>query len=233
MNYIHLESTGSTNDYAREIAANAVLPALITADTQTAGRGRQGKSFYSPAGTGLYMTLLFESPEQFSDITPAAAVAVCESIYSLTGTETLIKWVNDIYLGSKKICGILTERFEKDGRYYIALGIGINLTTEGFPPELTQAGALGKDIDKEKAAYDIAGRFFELINSGNKIKLITEYEKRLKNIGKTVTYSINSVSYCGTATGIDSDYGLIVMRRDGTQDILKSGEVSIKEIDAI
>ncbi len=233
MNYIHLKKTGSTNDYAREIAANAVLPALITADTQTAGRGRQGKSFYSPAGTGLYMTLLLESPEQFRDITPAAAVAVCESIYSLTGTETLIKWVNDIYLGSKKICGILTERFEKDGRYYIALGIGINLTTEGFPPELTQAGALGKDIDKEKTAFEIAGRFFELINSGNKIKLFKEYEKRLKNIGKTVTYSINSVSYCGTATGIDSDYGLIVMRRDGTQDILKSGEVSIKEIDAI
>lgn len=233
MNYIHLDSIGSTNDYAREIAGNAVLPCLITADTQTAGRGRQGKSFYSPAGTGLYMTLLFESPGHFDDITPAAAVAVCESIHSLTGTETNIKWVNDIYLGGKKICGILTERFEKKGRYYIALGIGINLTTDRFPPELTQAGSLGKDTDKEKTALDITCRFFELIMPENKSRLFSEYKKRLKNIGKTVAYSINSNCYCGTATGIDSDYGLIVMRRDGSMDILKSGEVSIKEIDVL
>ena len=124
---------------------------MLVAESQTAGRGRLGRSFHSPVGTGLYMSILLRptfSAERALFITTAAAVAVCRAIEQETGLKPQIKWVNDIYLHEKKICGILTEssiNFETKGLKWAVLGIGLNLSEPegGFPEEIRSvAGAL-------------------------------------------------------------------------------------------
>ena len=145
-------SLGSTNDRAKALAlSGAPEGSLVVALTQTAGRGQQGRSFYSPAGTGAYMSLVLRprtltAPE---DVTIAAAVAVARAAEALSARPTQIKWVNDVYLGGKKICGILTEGgAAPDGSPWAVVGIGVNLLppTGGFPEELRDiAGAVTKE----------------------------------------------------------------------------------------
>lgn len=224
INKVKLDCVDSTNNYAKKNISALPLPSLITAEMQTAGRGRQGKSFYSPDKTGLYMTLAFEAPESCDLLTAAAAVAVCLELEA-AGAKPQIKWVNDVYLDGLKICGILAECFICEGRKYIALGIGINITTKDFPNDIPNAGSLNINCDKVMLADGIAKRFFELTDSKY---ILSEYEKRLFVIGKTVTYTKNGTEYTAKVKGINSLCNLIVIRTDGCEDILSSGEISIK-----
>ena len=132
LNIIKLDVTPSTSTYAKENSSSLPLPSLIIADKQTAGRGRRGNSFYSPENTGLYMTLLLEVSNPIPLITPATAVSICRVIEEKFNLEPKIKWVNDIFLNDKKICGILSECFTANGKTMVAIGIGINLTTSDF-----------------------------------------------------------------------------------------------------
>ena len=155
---IEYELTDSTNlqarHYVSELDGKASEPVLFLAHAQTAGRGRLGRSFYSPADTGLYFSLLTSFPEKLEKIlslTALAAVAAAEQIESTFGRRVDIKWVNDLYLDSRKVAGILAESCVADTQRYIILGIGINLSTESFPDDLTiKAGSLGAtDVTKE------------------------------------------------------------------------------------
>lgn len=224
INKVALDCVDSTNNYAKKNISALPLPSLITAEMQTAGRGRQGKSFYSPDKTGLYMTLAFEAPESCDLLTAAAAVAVCLELEA-AGAKPQIKWVNDVYLDGLKICGILAECFICKGSKYIALGIGINITTKDFPNDIPNAGSLNINCDKAMLADGIAKRFFELTDSKY---ILNEYKKRLFVIGKTVTYTKNGTEYTAKVKGINSLCNLIVIRTDGCEDILSSGEISIK-----
>ena len=224
INKILLECVDSTNNYAKQNIDNLTLPSLITAEMQTAGRGRQGKSFYSPSKTGLYMTLVFEAPECCDLLTPAAAVAVCQELESI-GVNPQIKWVNDVYLDHRKICGILAECFSYNGKKYIALGIGINLTTRNFPEDIPNPGSVDIDCNKTELAESIANRFFGLAKPDY---ILSEYRNRLFIIGKTVTYTKNNLEHTAKVAGINELCNLLVIRTDGTEDILSSGEISIK-----
>lgn len=224
INITHFDSVDSTSNYAKINADNLLLPALITADEQTNGRGRRGNSFFSPKDTGLYMTLLIPAPEDCSLITPAAAVAVCKELEAL-GAAPKIKWVNDIFCKNKKICGILTELYSKGDKRFVSVGIGINLTTAQFPPEIPLAGSIDISCSKSELAENIAKRLLETIDSD---EIINEYQKRLFIIGKTVSFQKNNVNYTATAVDINESCNLIVMLSDGTKDILSSGEISIK-----
>lgn len=224
INRVELGCVDSTNNYAKENIAALSLPVLITAEMQTAGRGRQGKSFYSPTGTGLYMTLAFEADQSFELLTPAAAVAVCLELEAL-GAMPQIKWVNDVYIDGLKICGILAECFTCGDKKYIALGIGINLTTKDFPDDLPNPGSLNINCDKNELAQRIAARMLEPVGSD---RIAEEYEKRLFVIGKTVTYEKNGKIFTARVEGINSRCNLIVTNDDGTRDTLSSGEISIK-----
>ncbi len=217
----------STSTYARENAASLRLPSLIIADAQTAGRGRRGNSFYSPESSGLYMTLLFEQNNDFPLITPAAAVAVCSVIEKEFGIFPKIKWVNDIFLDGKKICGILSEAFAAEGRKMIAVGIGINLTTEAFPESIPNAGALGLDCDKQKLAEKISRLLLEYYADSDSGFILNEYEKRLFIIGRTVEFYENNQRFTATVKGINSMCNLIVEMPDKTEKTLCSGEISI------
>ncbi len=224
---IQLTAVDSTNTYAKNNFSSLALPSLIIAEKQTAGRGRQGKSFYSPEGTGLYMTLVFEAPQNRTLLTPAAAVAVCKSLEKL-GAEPKIKWVNDIFTDGLKVCGILTECFSSGGRPYIALGIGINLTTAVFPDELKTAGSVNLLCDKAKLAFDISDKILEYAQNGDDNFIIEEYKNRLFVVGKQISYTKNNIEYKATVKGINTQCNLIVERDDGFADILSSGEISIK-----
>ena len=140
---IVLDSIDSTNNEAKRMTANGFRrDALIVANEQTKGRGRLGRDFYSPKNTGVYMTFLFSTNIKLSSavsVTTATAVAVVRAIESLTKAKPMIKWVNDVYIGDKKACGILTEAvtdFETGSVQSIIIGIGINISTEEFPEEL-------------------------------------------------------------------------------------------------
>ncbi len=227
LNVIHFDEITSTNDYVRENASFLTLPCLVTAKQQTKGRGREGKSFYSPKDTGVYFTLLFRASENFDFITPAAAVCVCREIKKLTGIETQIKWVNDIFLEGKKIGGILGERFSVKGESLTAVGIGINLTTKEFPEDLPLASSLGKEVDKNQLSLSFANSLLEINKRPNREEIFTEYSNRLFIVGKTVSFALNGKIFRGKAVGINEDFNLLV-DCEGEIFTLSSGEISIR-----
>lgn len=224
--------TDSTNTRAKEyVKERDIKAAVFVADTQTSGRGRQGKNFYSPNGTGLYMSYLFECDSALTDavsITTAASVAVVRAIESLCDRRLFIKWVNDIYLDNKKICGILTEAVTKNNRLtHVIIGVGINLTTENFPDEICDiAGALGDNaltrdallraVTKELAALDLSDKSY-----------LDFYRERMLVLNKKITYTENFVSKDAVAVGIDDEGGLIIETEEGVK-TLRSGEISIR-----
>ncbi len=149
----------STNTEAKRLVKSGKKPPfLILAETQSAGRGRLGRSFYSPSNTGIYMSLvLSESLDSDSaDITSAAAVAVCKAAESLSGKSLGIKPVNDIYLDKKKICGILCESvYDGTPASPVIIGVGMNVSTTLFPEDLPSAGSLNCDASREELICEI------------------------------------------------------------------------------
>ncbi len=240
MNYIHLESTLSTNAFAKEIAASGdKCTTLIIADKQTGGRGRLGRGFFSPDG-GLYMSLLFfpaGCAEMISLFTPLMALAVTTAVYEIFGEETNIKWVNDIYFHEKKLCGILAEAEPNNhgGVNYAVIGVGLNISEPqgGFDASIKDiATALlpcGTDISayKEKLAFRIAELFLGYIEKGGSY-LVEKYRSKLLYVGRKVTVSRFGESYTATVLGVDEAFGLIVCDDDGIKHILHSGEISIR-----
>lgn len=224
INILFFESLDSTSTYAKQNAASLPLPSLIIANEQTAGRGRRGNSFFSPKDTGLYMTVIFESPDSCELLTPKAAVAVCR-ILEINGIEPKIKWVNDIFVSDKKVCGILAERFLVNKKPIVAIGIGINLTTADFPSELTAAGSINLICDKKALAEEITQ---ELLSDITYEKIISEYKKRLFILGKEITCQQNGISCSATAVDVNESCNLIVKHSDGRLETLSSGEISIK-----
>lgn len=227
-NKIFLQSIPSTNSYAKENASDLPMPSLIIADEQTAGRGRQGKSFFSPKDTGLYMTCVFPAPQNCELLTPAAAVAVCNALEKI-GANPKIKWVNDIFIDGLKVCGILAECFNCKGKIYIALGVGINLKTVNFPDELLcVAGSVNTDCSKTVLAEEIANSILEYVRNQDNAHILCEYEKRLFIIGKKISYQKNNEVFSAEVKGINENCNLIVIKDDGQTEILSSGEISIK-----
>ncbi len=224
---ICLDTTDSTNNEAkRELENGRSAPLLIAAREQTAGRGRQGKSFYSPKDTGVYMTLCLpvnENSGSFLSITSAAAVAVCRAIESLGSARPRIKWVNDIYVENRKVCGILCERFGD----FVIIGIGINLTTSVFPKDIKRAGALGYG-DTNALVAEITNQLLSLKDCSYP-DFIEEYRSRLLLTGKRITFIKNGGTLHGLALGVDESCGLMVRLESGEEITLTSGEISITE----
>lgn len=234
--FVH-DEIDSTNSEAKRLLTDGICePFLVVADSQTAGRGRFGRSFYSPPGTGVYMTLVV-SPEIETNapvtITAAAAVAVCRVVKKLTGKEVQIKWVNDIFFGGRKICGILTEAvadMETGTFKHIIIGIGINLNTEDFPPELSDiAGSVGNSkLSRSELISEVTTQLLGLIENIQNNSFIDEYRERSCVVGKEIEFYKNGEKLSAFASDIDVSGGLVVTFSDGTTDILRSGEVSVR-----
>ena len=233
------DSLISTNKTAKELAENGAKEGtVIVAKKQTGGRGRLGRSFYSPEGTGLYFSIILRpdfSPKQNLLITPAAAVAVSTVIEALTDTKAQIKWVNDIFINGKKVCGILSEAKlnAKGTTEYVILGIGINLTPPkgGFPKDIELVAGALFNAPQNGTANEIMVKtvttFLSLYQSLTDDKIYTEYEKRLMLKKAEVNYTENGEVKCGTVLGIDRSFNLIINKADGKEFHLSSGEVTI------
>jgi len=230
------ESLDSTNTYLKELSKEASTKTVVIANTQTKGRGRTGNSFFSPEG-GLYMSILLPFEPEFQKtpglVTAFAAVSVCRAIEKITDKSPKIKWVNDIYLENKKICGILTEATSDKN---IILGIGINIIPpeNGFPDDIkNKAGSLflKRDVPKDIKSILAAGIINNLINtiSDKKYSSYTEeYKKRSMLTGKKVSYLKNNVEKHGIVLGIDDNLHLLI-NNDGNTETLSSGEIKLTE----
>lgn len=240
----HYDSVESTNTLAKAMAAQgAPEGTVIIADHQTGGRGRRGRSFHSPAGTGIYMSVILRPgcPAQgIMHLTCAAAVAMCYAVENVTGCRPGIKWTNDLVCGSRKIAGILTELgFGMDGNVsYAVVGIGINCSqaAEDFPPELRDmAGSLamvtGKEINRAEIAASmiLAMHNMSLMLLRFKDVIMDTYRSDCITLGKMVSLvrADGSVRH-GKALDIDGDGALIVDFGDGKRETVNSGEVSVR-----
>lgn len=232
----YYKTLDSTNNVAKRIIAEGeddVL--LVVGEEQTAGRGRQGKSFYSPGGTGIYMSLVVHPMIELQNAvtaTTAAAVAVCRAIESLTDKKPMIKWVNDVYLDGKKICGILTEAvtdFETQTVSSIIIGIGINLTTKDFPRDVQNASCLNADVKRAELIGAVANELNRIVNSGYG-EFLEYYRAHSLVVGEDIVFIKNGVSTSARAVGIDDFGGLEVELVDGTHYTLRSGEITVRKI---
>ncbi len=233
-----LESVGSTNAELKIQAEHGADEwTVMAARRQTDGRGRLGRSFYSPGNTGLYMSILLRPDSANSQpglLTAAAAVAVAEAIDSVYGKKSRIKWVNDIYIDNRKVCGILTEAsFDIDGggiRYAI-VGIGVNVTQPngGFPPEISGvAGAISETGEKKnRLAAEILNNFREYTADLRSRKFYDGYRDRLFILGKNVTVIRGDMQKKAAVLDIDRDFKLLVDYGD-KKEWISSGEVSLK-----
>ncbi len=226
------EEIDSTNLEAKRRAQDITdtIPQLILAEHQTAGRGRMGRQFYSPQSTGLYMSYTYTPKTEFSDsvtVTAAASVAVVRAIERLTDLAPKIKWVNDIYIDGKKVCGILTEAVTGKN-VKIIVGIGVNITTENFPDEVKNiATALNKPLDRSVLAAEIVAELQKLIAELPQRTFIDEYRQKSCVLGHGVVFIKNGQERFGKAIDIDRDGGLIVETVDGAV-TLNTGEISLR-----
>jgi len=244
-NALHVFDTiDSTNTYAKTLAADgASHGTVIMAQQQTGGKGRLGRSFYSPK-EGIYLSLIIKPKFDVTKsvlATSAAAVAVCAAIEEVCGEVAGIKWVNDIYLNGLKVCGILCEGimdYETGQIDSIIMGIGINTTTEGFPPELEGiAGAVSGDYSRVDLTASVISKILDLMDSIEDCEFIKSYREHSLVIGKTVNvfkgaYRINPddelPSRPARVLDIDENGGLVVLYSDGSRETLISGEISIR-----
>ncbi len=232
----------STNLVLKEQAAQLPTWRVVIAGRQSAGRGRLGRSFWSPAGTGLYISVLLRpnlTAEGASLITTAAAVAVCGAVEDCGGGSPVIKWVNDVYLNGKKICGILTEasfNIETWGMDFAVLGVGINVVEPkgGFPEELRNiAGAVFPESRhklRQELAANFLRRFRVLYDTLEDRGFVEEYRHRSFLIGQPVYVLRPGSRREATALDVDENCHLLVQYTDGTVESLSSGEVSVRPV---
>lgn len=232
------KSLDSTNAAARRLAERGEPEGtVVLSGSQTQGRGRYGRSFYSPADTGVYLSLLLRpvgDPQQTVLLTAAAAAAMCQAMEALGVEGPKIKWVNDIFLRGKKVCGILCEAsfsLETGAPEYVVVGAGINVYTPqgGFPAEL--AGIAGAVWDapvpdgKNKLAAEFLNRFWAMYRTGG--DFLEDYRHRSLVVGKTVTVLSGDTRQEALALGIDDRCRLRVRFGDGREQTLSYGEVSV------
>lgn len=242
---IHVyDSVTSTNSEAKRLALEGAADGtLVVSGQQTAGRGRLGRSFYSPK-EGIYLSVIIRPRFDVSKsvlITCAAAVAVAESVKEIAGKDSRIKWVNDVYVDDRKVCGILTEGitdFESGQIEAVIIGIGVNTDVSNFPDDLKRiAGAVDGDYSASELAGAIASRTIDYAHTIEERTFIDSYRSMSTVIGKKITvykgqYKVNPEDEIEGVTAevknIDNDGRLIVVYEDGTEEALSSGEITIR-----
>lgn len=240
---VWLPSIDSTNEEIKRKAAEGAAEGLvIAADMQTAGKGRRGRAWQSPAGKNLYFSILLRpevKPDKASMVTLLMAVAVQKAAAAVSSTETLIKWPNDVIMHGKKITGILTEMYLKGEEIdFVVIGTGVNVKAQTFPEELVNASDIetesGREISRKELLEVIVDEFFvlyeEYVKTGN-LRFVKEtYEKALVNKDREVLILDPAGEYCAVAEGIDEKGELLVRMADGTVRTVYAGEVSVRGI---
>ncbi len=224
------ESIDSTNLECRRRIEAGEGRCLVVAGTQTAGRGRNGKHFFSPPGTGLYMSLAFrpaQGAENAIGVTTYTAVAATREIARLTGRSCRIKWVNDLFLDGRKVCGILTEAVGDT----LIVGVGVNLLPTSVPPELEGiVGCLNCAGIAEDLAAGVTNALLQY--HPEDASHMEEYRRRSLVLGRSARFFHDGRQRGGVAVAILDDGALVVDTPDG-RETLRSGEVSLSGIAGI
>lgn len=239
-----LPEVGSTNDYLKEAARGGAPEGLaVLAERQTAGKGRLGRSFQSPAGLGLWMSVLLRPtcpPERLPAVTALTAAACAEAIREVCGAEAGIKWPNDLVLGGRKLCGILTElEWEAESGEFscVIIGAGINVSQDeaDFGPEvapiaISLAQALGTAPDRTELAAQVIRSLNALYDDfpAQNAAYLDHFRRDCLTVGNPIKVISGAGERIGTATGISDDFGLTVRWEDGSTETLTSGEVSVR-----
>lgn len=252
---ILFEETDSTNNRAKEFGNKGCVDGtLVVAEAQTSGKGRLGRGFSSPAGTGIYMSLLLRPNIDItliSQITLIVAMAVQKALAQIPGIVPKIKWPNDIVIDGKKIVGILTEASCDTQLKYVVIGIGINVNNESFPDELSQTAtslylACGNKLERKQIIMDVMKNLSEyysrFLQSNNLSFIAEEYNSNLISFNREI-YLIPHTKTASSANpykidttglepcvclGINEHGDLICKHTDSTIEIVNSGEVSIR-----
>ena len=240
------DSVDSTNNVLKDMASKgAVSGTVVIADQQTGGKGRRGRSFASPSGAGIYLSYLFKPDSGFdkiSDLTSWTAVAVSDAIRSAYNLDSQIKWVNDLLMNRKKICGILTEVTVEGESGFIdtcIIGIGVNVNEEDFPPEISEI-ATSISMENGGKKFVRSGLAAEIIKSMDKLAsnwpqdpyYLERYRELNITTGSKITafpqMTENGQGRTGKAIAINEDFSLKVEFDDGSVENLRSGEVSVR-----
>lgn len=235
-------SVDSTNTVAKRLAEEgAEHGTIVVADCQTAGRGRLGRSFASPEGVGVYLSVILRpqvAPADLLHLTAVAAVAGAEALATCCGKGPGIKWTNDLIFGKKKVAGILTEmslEAESGSVNYAIVGMGINCNQGEFPVELSEiATSLYLETGVMVNRNQVAGLIGRGILTGfdkmfwEKSAWMEKYRENCVTIGQAVRVVRGSLEGFGTAISVDDDGGLLVEFEDGQREIVNSGEVSVR-----
>ncbi|KAF0091713.1 MAG: BirA family transcriptional regulator biotin operon repressor / biotin-acetyl-CoA-carboxylase ligase [Fusobacteria bacterium] len=237
-NIIVYDTVDSTNNYGKKLISNGSKEeTIIISNEQTKGRGRMGREFYSPANTGVYMSFVLFPNRHVSELgtlTTKACVAVCRVIEAIKECKAEIKWVNDIYVDKKKVCGILTEAvtdFESGTVEAIVIGIGLNISTASsdFPDELSlSAGSVNPEsVSRNIIVAKLINEVMAVYIDGDDKVLMDEYRQRCFLIDKEITYYRNGVLSLGKVVDVNDQGNLIIEKENGVTDILNSGEVTL------
>lgn len=243
-NLVYLEQVDSTNNEARKLAEQGAPDGtLVVAELQTAGKGRRGRFWTSPPGTGIWMSLLLRpdfAPEYASTLTLVAAMAVETGIREAAELDCQIKWPNDIVLEGKKICGILTEMStEEDCIRHVVVGIGINVNMEEFPEEISRtatslcivSGSAMKRAPLVDAVMRAWEKYYKIYCDTLDMRVLKEaYNMHLVNLGRDVMVLTPKAEYRGISHGINDRGELLVELDTGELRTVISGEVSVRGV---
>ena len=240
LNITIFDELDSTNNYLKKLGSQGEKETqLVIAESQTGGRGRMGRAFYSPNDTGIYFSLLLHpkfSAEKSLFLTVMAAVSVAETVMKYNKNDVKIKWVNDIYIDGKKVCGILTEGTINSNKMldYAVVGIGINIIApeNGFPDEIKGIATAifpgnAEENIKEKIVADVVNKFFDMYNG-----IDTDFVKRYKEYsyltGKEINIILGETKRPATVIDITDDCHLLVKNENGEVEEISSGDVSVR-----
>jgi len=241
-----LSEVDSTNTYAKQLAMSGGEDGtVVIADCQTAGRGRMNRSFQSPPGRGIYLTALLRPPlppERLLSVTALSGVAVCAAVEQVCGVRPQLKWPNDPVLHGKKLCGILTEMSlegETGRLQYLVIGIGVNVLQqpEDFSPEVREiatslAQELGRPVSRPQLAAAEIGeldRLYAALCAGETAPYLERFRRDCVTLGREIQIlRADGSREHAVALDVDDQFGLLVRRDDGSVDVVRSGEASVR-----
>ncbi len=239
-----LDTVDSTNTYAKTLAASgAAAGTVVIADRQTGGRGRMGRAFSSPAGMGVYLSLILRprcAPEDLMHLTCAVGLAACDAVEKVCGICPGIKWTNDLVYDRRKLGGILTELSVNPQTRLVdhaVIGIGINCGQQpaDFPPEIRSTACsvamlTGASPDRGALAAALVDALWDMSASlmSHRAECMARFRSRCVTIGQDISILRGDTVLHGRAIAVDSEGGLLVRFPDGSTQTVTSGEVSIR-----